>query len=543
MPHNISASVTWLKGRGAFEDFLTVVPEKTYFKSIYSRHTKFSWADVEVLPTQPAVYGGEARFRVPRIGDLVTQMYLYFNISRLNYGTANVTAAIRKVASDMTTLATGSVDTPLTAAFFADDYPLSADADYQGILHEQFNSAWIADLGYVLTQTVELWIGDSLIEQHTGDFLHAWDTLSKYREKSLIAGLPSEHGGASNEGTFTDQHIYVPLRFFFNTSLGHAFPVAALRYHEMEIRVRLSQKPLRSDYLKYFEMVPFATAPSTDPVRYMYKDVRVFTGGTPNADGTIAAFVDTGVTMASQKMGGDILKCALLTRYVFLDDFERQEFSRNKHHYLITETQHIELPLRTTDRLTKEYLLNDIAGSCKELIFFFRADEHRLEGTPEKNCNWEYWNFEGNRPYADRGMVNKGSYYVRPNKGLVYARIDNAFFDRATLSVNGQDLWDPPRDNVWYNYFLPAEFHTRIPTENDFEMVYVMPFSLFPESEDPSGSFDFSQVSRLSLKFWFRNVPKYKEGAVMSDGRVHVYARVMNVLEIADGHARKLFLH
>eukprot|EP00899_Mesostigma_viride_P021759 jgi/Mesvir1/29585/Mv03100-RA.1 len=44
-----------------------------------------------------AVYGGEARFLVPRIGDLITQMYLYYNISRLNYGTAKIPVLMRRV--------------------------------------------------------------------------------------------------------------------------------------------------------------------------------------------------------------------------------------------------------------------------------------------------------------------------------------------------------------------------------------------------------------------------------------------------------------
>eukprot|EP00899_Mesostigma_viride_P011115 jgi/Mesvir1/20003/Mv25400-RA.1 len=365
--------------------------------------------DVEILPDVPPLYGGQVKFKVPRIGDLVTQMYVYYNITKLNYGVMQVTHGKNSVSADGSTPTNPGVDvtdTRVTAAFRSSNYPLLADSDYDGITHESFQPAWIDHLGYVLTNTVELWVGGTLIESHTGDFLHTWDCVTRSSEQSVIQGLPSEHGGTRNVGTMHDQHVYVPLQFFFNRDVGHALPISAIQYHDVEIVLKMSAKPLRYDYTNYFEKIPFKVAPSTDPDRWLPKKVHVFSG---DLNSTL---VDTGEELERAEIGGELKAVRLVARYILLDDFERKQFNQGTHSYLITETKHLEFPLTRRDKLTKEFPLDSISGACKELIFFFRADHRRLEGSDEKNANDEYWNFEGNRPFVRNDMQNKGPSVV-----------------------------------------------------------------------------------------------------------------------------------
>eukprot|EP00899_Mesostigma_viride_P006388 jgi/Mesvir1/15750/Mv03323-RA.1 len=130
MSQDLSAPIVWLEAKGSFDTYLTAVPEKTYFKRIYSRHTNFSWADVELLSVTPPTYGGDLRFMIPKIGDLVTQMYLYYNIGKLNYGTANISISRPALNANLAVNANlPTVATDVVAAFEADKLPLVADGE------------------------------------------------------------------------------------------------------------------------------------------------------------------------------------------------------------------------------------------------------------------------------------------------------------------------------------------------------------------------------------------------------------------------------
>eukprot|EP00899_Mesostigma_viride_P025098 jgi/Mesvir1/5773/Mv25281-RA.1 len=124
----------------------------------------------------------------------------------------------------------------------------------------------------------QLWIGNQLIDRTTGDFMYVWDSLVHNPSNSVVLNTPDDNGGGFNIGTQHDQHIYVPINFFFDESQGHALPIGALQYHEMEVRVKLSPRPLLSSYLKYHEKATFETplADNDDPERWMVKDVPLF---------------------------------------------------------------------------------------------------------------------------------------------------------------------------------------------------------------------------------------------------------------------------
>ena len=123
--------------------------------------------------------------------------------------------------------------------------------------------------------------------------------------------------------------------------------------------------------------------------------------------------------------------------------------------------------------------------------------------------------------------------YVNNNNNLIHKNPNL----RAKLILSGQDRFRDKTDSLSDNYnslFFDSlqilEHHTHTP--NNFINVYN--FGLHPESEQPSGSLNFSRVENPSLNLTFRDnstdhkpKPRY----------VNIYALNYNQLKVVSGVA------
>eukprot|EP00899_Mesostigma_viride_P009130 jgi/Mesvir1/18218/Mv09497-RA.1 len=73
----MASAIMQLHARGS-QDIATIVnPEVTFWKTVYPRHTNFSWDDTIITQsTGTADYGQLVEFKLPRSGDLVTKCTL-----------------------------------------------------------------------------------------------------------------------------------------------------------------------------------------------------------------------------------------------------------------------------------------------------------------------------------------------------------------------------------------------------------------------------------------------------------------------------------
>eukprot|EP00899_Mesostigma_viride_P023566 jgi/Mesvir1/4394/Mv02896-RA.1 len=194
------ATMMMLKARGPQDIALVSQPEVTLFKSIYPRHTNFSWEDTEITQaTGQANYGQMVEFKLTRAGDLITRVYLVMQM---------------------------------------DPVP-----EWNGDF-----SPFIWDFPRALIDYVEFNVGGYNIERVTGDMLHVWDILERTDYASYVENMPVRHGASvkfSKDGKIAEsfdgtapQYIYIPLDFSFTQDPGLALPMIALSWHEVRVKVK-----------------------------------------------------------------------------------------------------------------------------------------------------------------------------------------------------------------------------------------------------------------------------------------------------------------
>ena len=88
------------------------------------------------------------------------------------------------------------------------------------------------DNAFAIIDTVEIYIGDILVDRQTGEWLHIWAKLafehSKYSMLLHQMMNPSE------------DKLYIPLQFWFCRNPGLYIPLIALENYEVKIRIKFS---------------------------------------------------------------------------------------------------------------------------------------------------------------------------------------------------------------------------------------------------------------------------------------------------------------
>jgi len=164
------AGVVQLVALGAQDKFLTENPTVSFFRQKYNHHTNFSMTQKKMVIQGTQAIGQSSIIRVDHTGDLL--------------------AGIRFVATD------AGQNTEKRSA-----------AQWQTII-----------------SSVELLIGDQVIDKHTSEFDKelAPDLFAKNLAESELGGQISE---------------FYPLRFSCFEHFSSALPIIALQYHDVRIRI------------------------------------------------------------------------------------------------------------------------------------------------------------------------------------------------------------------------------------------------------------------------------------------------------------------
>jgi len=177
--------------RGATDIPLSGNPEMSFFKTIYRRHTPFSYENVRLEFRGQPGFGKRVYVRVNRRGDLVGRMYLELTLPNLNLNPG---------------------DNP--------DYVVS----------------WVNGIGNFLIREVEVQIGGTVFDKHYGQWLQIWHELSLPAEKKdayhYLTGYSETFTPASQPGPL---RVRVPLQFWFNTNLGLVLPLIQLSAQDVDI--------------------------------------------------------------------------------------------------------------------------------------------------------------------------------------------------------------------------------------------------------------------------------------------------------------------
>ena len=130
----MSGGLMQLVAYGAQDVFLTGMPEITFFKSAYRRHTNFAMESIENPFNGAPNFGKKVTCTIQRNGDLIHRMYLQATLPQVALQSSDGSGA-------------------------------------------QFR--WLNWVGHNLINNVYVEIGGQQIDKHYGDWLHIWNELTQ----------------------------------------------------------------------------------------------------------------------------------------------------------------------------------------------------------------------------------------------------------------------------------------------------------------------------------------------------------------------------
>ena len=542
----MSGTLTQLAAKGAQDKNLTVNPEITFFKGVWKHHTNFAIEAIEQeFTTGEAKAGTTATAEIPRSGDLVSDIWVKVQL--------------------------GALLNPL-------GYPFD-------VANDPYFVTYVDEVGHALIKKVKIDIGGHQFDAHTSEYLHAFHELTKKAGRvtdSLVGKYDNyvDRVAASSEV----QHLYIPLRFWFNETMSQALPLVALMYHQVkvviEFRTRAEivaasvlQRDVAGNEVYMDATGAWATQKRAENWGTDTWDVtttgqssgavtikgdttaanafagRPLTAALQTSAAAIAAFdITGGLTAANGGAGkaaylldsssGDVIQsCKLLINYVFLDSVERKLFATMEHNYLI-DTVQVDTPSWSTNKDNSlSVMLNH---PVKELIWCVRpsdnvADEpSSTDGTGvlkqgRLGQRWgKHWQADGYKGAAFKPSQNDGllkSYFNFTGPSPVNTELHS--FDSATLKLNGHTRFEDVKA-PFLRTVHPGKYHSSTPKS----MLYNYSFALDPEDWKPTGSINMSRIDTVKLDL--------KQGARAGSvpaGEVFIFARSINIMKIVSGMA------
>jgi hypothetical protein len=517
-----------LLARGAQDDLLTGNPQVSFWKRAYKRHTRFAVETVRQQLLSVPAFGASTSAVVSRNGDLITHVVVRVTLPRL---------AQPVVERDVDTPAYPYWDYDTGAPALRAVAGLSSAMNTNGealVTPAQINNdaryyaRYVNCVGHALLRRTEVRIGGQRVDCHYSAFAEMMDELTCSEEKRLgyarmigkryaADGVPADDydpaaqtavdgtGLETQMGQSAPATLYVPLRFWFNRTTGHALPLIALRHHDVE---------LTFDLRAFEDLVVYdvGAGPRTmrdDPTTRAPQGAAVEFWNHPDTGGSAAMHFVPGALAADGSRvpaGTESLQFDVFVDNVFLDANERAYFETSQHEYLIqqlqaAETRTLVLPGGDQERLR---LTLPFKHACTELLLACHADSDA-----RANRWFAYGETARN---ADGGV---GAERVRS----------------AALVLNSQEPVEP-LPGAFMRSVVPYRHHTRIPMRH----VYVTSFALAPEDTQPSGSCNLSRIRDARMDVVVANDAPHSDAFT-----VIVYALSHNVLRIAQGTASVAF--
>jgi hypothetical protein len=315
---------------GAQDIYLTSNPQMSYFIKNYKRHTMFAMQTAEAPFQQECLFGHKARCNIPRIGDLVREVYLKVELPELNQGILK------------------TYDSVTQAFINIDTYPAYCDS-----------------IGHALIKQATLKIGGQTVEIINGDYLEIYSDMFIPKSQSFaieqLVGRTYERAGmgpASNVSYRTQQGFaavgafprtfIVPLRFYQTQDPNLAIPLTSLTKQEVEVEI-------------------------------LFEDVNKLIINTQKLGGNenIKPYIDTTLALGNKPV--TITNASLLVDYIFLGKDEADYFRSAEQSYLITQVQGLEAQaskLETYETRPKQ-IKTTFTNPVKETFMVVQADKFR----------------------------------------------------------------------------------------------------------------------------------------------------------------------
>lgn len=332
-----------LTATGMQDIMLTENPQMSYFLKNYKRHTKFAMQTTEVPFDQEAKFGGKVHATIPRMGDLVKEIYVRLTLPE--------------------------IDQNILKEF---------DSAIQQFVGIKTYPTYVDSIGNATLRRVDLSIGGQVLSSLNGEYMEIYnDTFIPKSQSIAIQNMvgrtyvqdglgPASNvvyrteNGFSANGAFPRTFI-VPLRFWNTQDAGLAIPLVSLQKQELEIDIMLE------------DVERLVVSKLFDVKSHLKTDIQL--GGTPL----------------------EIENMSLLVEYVQLSDEEANYFMKAPLQYTITQVQGIEARIGKNEDYTTlpKQIQPTFSNPVKEFFIVTQDDPNRPKAIQNvSTLTNDYFNFK-----------------------------------------------------------------------------------------------------------------------------------------------------
>ena len=481
--------------------FLIGNPQITFFKTVYKRHTNFSMENIEI--TLPGIdieikNNTETKYRVKieRNGDLFNQIFFKIEIPSIIYNSGT-------------------------------------------------KFKWVKSLGEAIIKSCSLFIGGELIEKLTSEQVNIYNRLKLNKnEREIYDNLilntdefydpevfnTRVHGytynGKGSLGNYRPsiegKTLSIPLPLWFSKDNGLAVPLIALQYHDVELEIVL--RPLK----ELFTIVDNnnIVQPTQNLDKYIFKK---------NIDYNLDNSPE------SKNIGGNnfVYNPRLDINYIFLDNKERNAFSKMKHEYLIQINNNYEVNVDVmTNNVPVINFIKEINlyHPIKDFIWVFRRTDNNIRNEHFNYSNWvsendSYWG--SNNPYLTSKVKND----ISSNLGKDNWEHYNKKIMKSCEILFNKNVRLRRKTNEYFNYLQPYMHYN-----NGEDCIYTYSFSLEPDKYQPTGFVNASGLDSIIFNFELNKKPSKNINTHFGYGYDFILNyTTYNILSIQSGMCSLLF--
>jgi hypothetical protein len=402
---------------------------------------------------------------------------------------------------------------------------------------------WVNKIAIYLFNSIDLYVGSNKIYSLSDTYINNYSELN-YKNQDLYNDLIGNKQKINTFSTIQDETIlYLPVPFWSLSNYGLAFPLIALQYNSIQIKINIK---------KFLDCIR------------IYNDS--FLGEIIEYNEIINALINDSYSIISNK-----LEITAVLEYVYLDIVERRKFAQSAHEYLIEQVQEIEFD--DLNKTNNNFQL-DIFHCCKDMYWF--AQRYQQQNDIFNN-NPDVFNYIYDRDeiqYNNQEIILldyiKMIYF--PNKlfnpfvfntGVYLLSTIELYLDRILFIVDYlSNLFLQPMKNKSLDIIIKESFmffnSTQFIGESYSFFNYLHPYNYYNSSPElglnvyslcikpiefqPSGSCNMSRISLITLKLKIRDkkISKYadffsKSPPIISKYKLVFQTRNFNILRIIGG--------
>ena len=561
-----------LSAYGAENHFLNGNPQLTFFRTVYRRHTPFAMETIRVNLNGPVKLSADTNVklqtRIHRNGDLVSQIYLVFELPDIYSGYNPVTAASEHAAVAR---------------------------------HAAHRFQWIRALGCHIVDHVQLQIGPTLVSELWGQWIQIWHELFAPFDRDafneMVGNVPELFDPAAAPGSdgmyptstlkpelndtqflpsaspalqnpyhrppsIRGRTITVPLPFYFAANPGLSLPLICLQYHPVQLHVEL--RPLRDLYTlietdeadpHFGQRIRPTHRPEHALVNFLAaRETNAATGDIDLSYGDVAR-MDTVWQLDAH----------LDVNYIFLGQLERDKFAAVSHEYTIQQVRRHEFVGVVGERTLELRMQHPV----QTIVWVAVKDAHIEANNFGNYTNWHDPDLSpGSLGYVQKYHDELDPYTGADNvpalaaAGVIATKYNFRYYERdiiqqVSLLFNGVERFKA-RDHAFFATVQRYQHKLRgggggaggassgvtcasRSVAPHLPGVMSYSFALEPSKSQPSGACNMSRIKRVQLRLKTVPVPLAATSSGSGDSQhrhkynVYVYTIHLNLLRILAG--------